>query len=168
MTADKGATPMHDAEQAISQVAAIADAMKDKPGALLPVLHAVQQRLGYIPPDTVPTIAEALKLSRADVHGVITFYHQFRTRPAGRHIVQLCCAEACQAMGSRDLVAHACERLGLALGQTSADGAITLQAVYCLGNCACSPSVRIDDAIHARVDAAKFDHLLGELSGEEG
>jgi len=159
---------MQDPEQAIAQVADIVAGLKDKPGALLPVLHAVQERLGYIPPHTVPTIARELKLSRAEVHGVITFYHQFRTRPGGRHVVQLCRAEACQAMGSRALVEHAQASLGVKLGQTTADGAISLQAVYCLGNCACPPSVRIDDAIHARVDAARLDALLADLDAAEG
>jgi formate dehydrogenase subunit gamma len=157
---------MQDAEQAVSQVSAIVDTLKHQPGALLPVLHAVQEQFGYIPPTMVPVIARGLNLSRADVHGVITFYHQFRTVPPGRHIVQLCRAEACQAMGSRQLEAYARARLGVDFGETTADGAITLQSVYCLGNCACPPSVRVDDTIHARVDAVKLDTLFAELVGE--
>ena len=136
---------------------------RDVPGGLLPLLHALQDALGYIPGEAVPVIARALHLSRAEVHGVISFYHDFRNEPAGSHTLQICRAEACQAMGSRALEAHAKQRLGIDYGGTSADGAITLQAVYCLGNCACSPTVRIDDEIHARVDAGRLDELLAAL-----
>ncbi len=152
----------------IGQVAPIVEALKNKPGALLPILHAVQDQLGYIPPSAIAVIANGLQLSRAEVHGVISFYHLFRTHPPGRHILQICQAEACQAMGSRRLSDHARSCLGIDFGETTADGGVTLQTVYCLGNCACSPSVRIDDAIYARVDAARFDQLMVELSGEEG
>tara|TARA_R110001599_G_scaffold353817_1_gene598953 strand:+ start:86721 stop:87197 length:477 start_codon:yes stop_codon:yes gene_type:complete len=138
------------------------------PGGLLPLLHALQARLGYIPPDSVPAIAKALQRSRAEVHGVITFYHDFRDKPAGEHVLQICRAEACQAMGARELEAHAKASLGVELGGTTADGAITLEAVYCLGNCACSPSVRLDDQIHARVDAMRLDELLADLAGGVG
>jgi formate dehydrogenase subunit gamma len=136
---------------------------RELPGALLPLLHAIQDALGYVPADSVPVIANALQLSRAEVHGVISFYHDFRSEPAGRHVLQICRAEACQAMGSRELEAHARSALDIDYGGTSADGAITLQPVYCLGNCACSPSVRIDDDIHARVDARRLDALLAGL-----
>lgn len=134
------------------------------PGGLLPLLHAIQQSLGHIPPTVVPLIAAALQLSRAEVHGVISFYHDFRTEPGGRHVVQICRAEACQAMGSAALEAHAKHTLGIDYGESTEDGAVTLEPVYCLGNCACSPSVRIDDAIHARVDAARLDTLLAQLA----
>ena len=136
-------------------------------GPLLPVLHAVQDKLGYIPPDAVPMIAQALGLSRAEVQGVIGFYHDFRSAPAGEHVVHLCRAEACQAMGARELERHARERLGVGFGETTADGLFTLEPVYCLGNCACSPSVRIDDEIHARVSPAKFDELIERLEAME-
>jgi len=139
---------------------------RDVPGGLLPLLHAIQGDLGYIPADAVASIASGMGLSRAEVHGVISFYHDFRTEPGGRHVVQICRAEACQAMGSRVLEQHAQKILGVDLGATTADGGISLQAVYCLGNCACSPSVRIDDAIHARVDPERLDALLAELDGE--
>jgi len=139
---------------------------RDVPGGLLPLLHAVQRALGHIPAEAVPAIAHALGLSRAEVHGVISFYQDFRTAPAGRHLLQICRAEACQAMGSRMLEAHARARLGIDYGETTADGAITLEPVYCLGNCACSPSVRIDDEIHARVDASRLDALLAALSAQ--
>ena len=139
------------------------DQYRDVPGGLLPLLHAIQKRLGFIPPDEVPTIARAMNLSRAEVHGVISFYHDFRSEPAGRHTLQICRAEACQAMGSRQLEAHAKASLGIDYGGTTPDGAITLEPVYCLGNCACSPSVRIDNSVHARVDPARFDALVAEL-----
>ena len=137
------------------------------PGGLLPLLHAVQHELGYIPPERVPSIARAMNLSRAEVHGVISFYHDFRTPPGGRHTVQICRAEACQAMGSRALEDHAKQSLGVGFGGTTADGAVTLEPVYCLGNCACSPSVRIDDTVYARVDPEQFDALLAALE-EDG
>ncbi len=120
--------------------------------------------MGYIPPECVPDIAKGMGYSRAEVHGVISFYHEFRTRPAGSHIVQICRAEACQSMGARALETHARTALGVDFGETTPDGRITLEPVYCLGNCACSPSVRIDDDIHARVDSRRFDALIGELS----
>ncbi len=132
-------------------------------GALLPVLHSLQQRLGYIPSEAIPLVAKALNLSRAEVHGVMHFYHDFRSEPAGDHVIQLCRAEACQAMGGRALEAHVKARLGVDYGATTADGRFTLEPVYCLGNCACTPSLRIDDAIHARVTPKRFDQLLDEL-----
>lgn len=148
-------------------VSEIVDDWKHTAGALLPVLHALQARLGFVPPDSVPAIARALNLSRAEVHGVISFYHDFRSEPGGRHRVQICRAEACQSVGARELEAHACATLGVAVGETTEDGAVTLDAVYCLGNCACGPSVRVGDSVYARVDAAKLDELLAACR-EEG
>lgn len=136
-------------------------------GPLLPVLHAIQDTLGYVPRDAVPMIARALNLARAEVHGVIGFYHDFRTEPAGEHLLQLCRAEACQAMGSRDLERHACERLGIGYGETTPDGRFTLEPVYCLGNCACAPSLRIDNDVHARVSPERFDELVAALEAAE-
>ena len=131
-------------------------------GALLPILHAIQHSLGHVPPGAVPLLAHELNLSRAEVHGVISFYHYFRSEPAGRHVIHLCRAEACQAMGARALEAHAKRALGIDFHQTTADGAFTLEPVYCLGNCACSPSLLIDGELHGRVDAERFDRLLVE------
>ncbi|WP_104203048.1 formate dehydrogenase subunit gamma [Billgrantia saliphila] len=140
------------------------DVLKHKPGALLPILHAIQDRCGYVPREAVPIIAESLQLTRAEVHGVISFYHHFRTAPPGRHVMQLCRAEACQARGSRGLENHARATLGIDFHQTTPDREITLEPVYCLGNCACGPSLRIGDRIHGRVTPEKFDRLVDELS----
>lgn len=140
------------------------DALKHKPGALLPILHAIQDRWGYVPREAVPLIAESLQLTRAEVHGVISFYHHFRTTPPGRHVVQLCRAEACQARGSRALETHVRDVLGIDYHQTTADREITLEPVYCLGNCACGPSLRVGESIHGRVTPDKFDRLVDELT----
>ena len=142
-------------------------AYRGVPGGLLPLLHAIQGDIGYIPPDSLETIGKAMNLSRAEVHGVISFYQDFRTEPAGRHVLQICRAEACQAMGSVALEEHVKKTLGIDYGDTTADGGISLEPVYCLGNCACSPSVRIDDDIHARVDAVRLDALLAALQQRE-
>jgi formate dehydrogenase subunit gamma len=148
-------------------VTAIVSSHKEIPGPLLQVLHAIQDKLDFIPVDVVPLIAEGLNLSRAEVHGVISFYHFFRSSPAGRHVVQICRAESCQAMGSRQLEQHAKKTLGVDFHQTTADGQITLEPVYCLGNCACSPAVRIGDQIHAHVKADSFDSIISELTTEK-
>lgn len=150
-------------EQGLQQVAEVITSLQDKPGALLPILHGIQDKLGYIPTDAVPMIAEALNQSRAEIHGVISFYHQFRTTAPGKHTVEICRAEACQAMGSRQLEAHAKAALGVDYHQTTTDRSISLEAVYCLGNCACAPSVRVNDDIVGRVDADKFDKLVEQL-----
>jgi formate dehydrogenase subunit gamma len=131
-----------------------------RPGALLPVLHAIQDRLGFIPPAALPRIAEGLNLSRADVHGVLTFYHDFRTHAPGRHVVRLCRAESCQAMGAARLESSVKQRLQVDFHETTADGAITLEAVYCLGNCALSPAVMIDGNLHGKVTPERFDELM--------
>ena len=138
---------------------------KNRLGALMPVLHEVQNGLGHIPSAAVPLIAEGLNLSRAEVQGVIGFYHDFHTEPHGENLVQICRAEACQAGGGRELEAHAKERLGIDYGGTTVDGRFTLEPVYCLGNCACTPSIRINDDIHAGVTAETFDQLLDANSG---
>jgi len=147
-----------------TSVEQIIERLQDKPGALLPILHAVQDQIGYIPSQVLPTIAEALNLSRAEVHGVVSFYHYFRSSPPGRNSIQICRAESCQAMGSRNLEAHAKKSLQIDFNQTTADGEFTLVPVYCLGNCACSPSVRVGDNIYGHVDAEKFDELVSTLS----
>ena len=141
----------------------IVAAMQDMPGGLLPILHEIQHALGYVPEDCVPIIAEGLNLSRAEVHGVISFYHHFRSVPAGRHVVQICRAEACQAVGARGLEAHVQTSLDVKMGETTADGNLTVEPVYCLGNCACGPSVQIGENVHARVTPERFDELMAAL-----
>ncbi|MBK6460369.1 MAG: formate dehydrogenase subunit gamma [Myxococcales bacterium] len=130
---------------------------------LLPMLHAIHDRLGYLPPEATPRLARALNRSNAEVHGVITFYHDFRAAPPGRHVLKLCRAEACQAMGGAALEARAKRRLGVDYRETSADGAVTLEAVYCLGNCALSPAAMVDGRPVGRLTAARLDALLAEL-----
>ncbi len=142
--------------------------LADKPGALMPVLHAVQERLGYIPAEAVPAIARGLNLSRAEVHGVISFYHDFHTHRPGRTVIRVCRAESCQAMGAVALAAHIQARLGIDFGQTSANGDFTLEPVYCLGNCACSPAIVVGDDLYGRVNSERFDEILSgiTLSGQ--
>jgi len=152
-------------EQTMMQtVQTIVDGLKDKPGALLPILHAVQNELSYVPPETVPTIANALNLSRAEVHGVISFYHYFRDTPAGKHTVRVCRAESCLAMGGKALETHVKSKLGIDYHETTADGKFSLEAVYCLGNCACSPAIQIDNDVYGRVTAESFNEILTEQS----
>jgi len=132
-------------------------------GALLPVLHGIQDALGYVPPEAVPQIADGLNLSRAEIHGVISFYHHFRETPPGQHTVYLCRAESCQAMQGRALEAHAKKALEIDFHQTTADGGVTLEPIYCLGNCALSPAVMIDGDVHGRLTPQRFDALIGAL-----
>jgi formate dehydrogenase subunit gamma len=132
-------------------------------GAALPILHDIQAALGFIPAEVVPMIAAALNRSRAEIHGVVTFYHDFRAEPAGRHVVKLCRAEACQSMGSDAVAAALATRLGVAMGETSADGAVTLEPVYCLGLCACAPAAMLDGAVIGRLDAAAVETLAGAV-----
>ena len=136
---------------------------QQQPGALLPILHDIQHQLGFIPPSTVAIIAAGLQQTAAEIHGVISFYHHFRTTPPGRHQLQICRAEACQARGARELEQHAQAKLGIGYHQTTPDKEYSLEPVYCLGNCACGPSLRLNDAIIGRVDAARFDQLLDQL-----
>ncbi len=131
--------------------------------ALLPILHHVQDALGFVPPPLVPEIAAALNLSRAEVHGVVTYYHHFRGTPPGRHVVQICQAEACRANGAEALMAQAVERLGCAAHATRADGAVTLEPVYCLGLCASGPAAMVDGQLRGRMTAASLDALAARL-----
>jgi formate dehydrogenase subunit gamma len=135
--------------------------LKTLPGALMPILHAVQHALGHVPKDSVPLIAKEMNLSMAEVHGVLTFYHYFRKEPGGRHVVHLCRAEACQAVGAVELESHAKRSLGIDFHGTTADGAISLEPVYCLGNCALGPAIMIDDQLQGRVSPGRFDELMG-------
>lgn len=150
-------------EFALEQVEAAIAAHRLEPGALLPILHAVQGALGYVPPAAVPRIARALSLSRAEVHGVITYYHFFRSKPAGRHVVQVCRAEACQSCGADELLAHAQRTLDCGVHETRGDGAVTLEPVFCLGMCASSPAIQVDDRLHARMTPERFDRLVAAM-----
>lgn len=134
----------------------------DREGPLLPILHALQEEFGYIDTAAEPLIAEALNITRAEVHGVITFYHDFRREPAGRHVLKLCRAEACQSAGGDPLAARAEARLGLKMGTTAPDGSVTLEPVYCLGLCATAPSAMLDGRVIGRLDASHLDALLAE------
>ena len=148
------------AESAVIQ--RIASDLKGRPGPLLEVLHAIQATLGYVPAGAVPVVAEVLNLSRAEVHGVVSFYHYFRHSRPGAHTVSVCQAEACQSMGAEALTAHARRRLGIDFHQTSADGRFSLEPIYCLGNCACSPAVMIDGRLYGRVTPERFDALVAD------
>jgi formate dehydrogenase subunit gamma len=130
------------------------------PGGLMPLLHAVQDVHGYIPADAVPAIAKGMNLSRAEVHGVITYYSHFHEHPLGKQVVQVCIAESCKACGGDELMKHAEKTLGCASKGSSANGLYSLEPVYCLGLCAQSPAIQIDSAVHARMSTAKFDALL--------
>lgn len=151
------------ASQELTKIEAHIAAHKHMPGALLPLLHAIQDDIGYVPEECYLPISKALALSVAEVHGVVTFYHHFRRHPAGRHVLQVCRAESCQAMGAEKLEAHIKSNLGIDYHQTTQDGAITLEPVYCLGNCACSPAVMLDDEVHGRMDTQKVAELISEV-----
>lgn len=154
---------LHDEESAAIVELAIQN-WSQEAGGLMPLLHEVQEELGFIPKDSVALIARAMGLSRAEVHGVISFYHDFKYEAQGTTTIQVCRAEACQAMGSAALETHVKSRLGIDFGGTTADGKYSLEPVYCLGNCACTPSIRIGDDVYARVDAGRFDEILQEVS----
>jgi len=148
------------AESAV--VRRVASDLKGRPGPLLEVLHGIQAALGYVPAGAVPIVAEVLNLSRAEVHGVVTFYHYFRHSRPGAHTVSLCRAESCQAMGAEALAEHARRRLGIDFHQTTADGRISLEPIYCLGNCACSPALMMDGRLYGRVTPERFDAIVAE------
>lgn len=149
----------------MSALEAIIAQHKAMPGAMLPILHGIQEKVGYIPSQAVPLIAQELNVSRAEVHGVITYYHYFRQTPPGRHVVQICRAEACQAMGGDALAAHAKAALACDFHETTEDGAFTLEPVYCLGQCGCGPAIMIGDDLHARVSSDKLNRLLDAKRG---
>jgi formate dehydrogenase subunit gamma len=140
----------------------IVEEMKSRPGPLLEVLHAVQAALGYVPEGAVSRVARGLNLSRAEVHGVVTFYHYFRRTPPGKHVVSLCRAEACKSMGADDLADHAKRSLGVDFHETTNDGQFSLEPIYCLGNCACSPAAMVDDRLYGRLTPERFDAMIAE------
>ena len=136
----------------------------NRPDGLLPILHDLQEERGFVEDAAVPFIAGALNLSRAEVHGVITFYHDFRRKPAGRHVVKLCRAESCQSRGGAAIEAEAARKLGVAMGETSADGRVTLEPVYCLGLCAIGPNALVDGKPVAAIDAARLDRIAAQVA----
>jgi formate dehydrogenase subunit gamma len=147
-----------------TRAAAIIAAHAGRQGATLPILHALQAHFGHVPPAAVPQVAEALNLSRAEVYGCLTFYHDFRSAPAGRHVLKLCRAEACQAVGANALHRDVLGELGVTWHETSADGAVTVQPVFCLGLCACGPAALLDDAPLARLTAASLRAALAHAA----
>ncbi|PXY31314.1 formate dehydrogenase subunit gamma [Prauserella muralis] len=144
------------------RVRAVVEAHRDERGALLPILHGIQAEFGYIDPEVVPILAAELNLSRADVHGVVTFYSDFRSEPAGAATVRLCRAEACQSVGAEKLVADAEQVFGVKLGQTTPDGSVTLQQVFCLGNCALGPAAQINGRMYGRLDRTRLVEILAK------
>jgi formate dehydrogenase subunit gamma len=131
-------------------------------GALLPILHSIQEALGCVPLEVIPVLADELNLSRADVHGVVSFYHDFRATPAGRTTVRICRGEACQAVGAERLVDHLRDRCGMSLGDTSIDGSVTVEQVFCLGNCALGPAAQVNGRLRGRLDEARLSAILEE------
>ncbi len=144
------------------RVRAVVAAHRGERGALLPILHRLQAEFGYLDEAALPIIADELNLSRADVYGVVTFYHDFTRAPRGARMVRICRAEACQAVGAERLAEHAKRRLDLDFGETTPDRAVTLEQVFCFGNCALGPTVQVDGRLHGRVDADAFDRLVGQ------
>ncbi len=138
----------------------------NRPEMLVQVLHAFMDRFGWISSDAIRQLAEELNVSRADVHGVVSYYHDFRTSPTGKHVVKICAAEACQAMGSRDLSEHAKKSLGLDMHESNDN--VTLEPIYCLGNCACSPAIMVDGKTFGRVSAKRFDEIVAAMDGMDG
>jgi formate dehydrogenase subunit gamma len=158
---DRSGGEMDDA--AARHVEGVLNRLQHLPGALLPILHAIQDELGHVPSEAVPAIADALNLSRAEVHGVVSFYHHFRSAPPGRHVLQLCRAEACQSMGAEALYVRIREQLGIDFHETTADGRVTLEPVYCLGQCACAPAALVDGEPQGRLTGARAYAVLAAL-----
>ena len=150
--------PSNDSETVLR----IVGELKSRPGPLLEVLHAIQAALGYVPESAVPLVAQGLNLSRAEVHGVVTFYHYFRRTPPGQHVVNLCRAEACKSMGADALAEHAKRSLGVDFHETTDDGKFSLEPIYCLGNCACSPAAMVDGRLYGRLTPERFDAMIAE------
>lgn len=154
---------MLDSVEVTSRVGEILNAHKGMEGSLLPILHAIQHEFGYVPQAALPIIAQDLNLSKAEVHGVMSFYHDFRENPAGRHVLKLCRAEACKSVGADRVADHAQKALGIEWHETTTDGRVTLEPVFCLGLCACAPAAMVDGKLVGRVDEAKLDGILGGL-----
>jgi formate dehydrogenase subunit gamma len=146
-----------------SRTMSIINDLKGLEGPLLPILHEIQEEFGFVPKESLPVIAEALNISNAEVHGVVTFYHDYRNHPTGRHVLKVCRAEACQSMGGDAIAAQIQQRLGIGFHETARDNSVTLEPVYCLGLCACSPSAMLDGEVIGRLDADKIDEIVEEI-----
>ena len=149
--------------QVAERTAAIVDGLKGLEGPLLPILHGVQEEFGHVPVEALPVIADALNMSNAEVHGVVSFYHHYRREPAGRHVLKVCQAEACQSMGSDGVAARLSDLLGAGLHGTAKDGSVTIEPVYCLGLCACAPAVMLDGQVIGRVDEEAIEEIVAEV-----
>jgi formate dehydrogenase subunit gamma len=156
-------TSQHASTEIASRTTAVVNDLKGLEGPLLPILHGIQDEFGYVPGESLPVIADLLNLSRAEVHGVVTFYHDYRNHPAGRHVLKLCRAEACQSMGGDAIAAKVQQLLGIGFHETTKDGAVTLEPVYCLGLCACAPSAMLDGEVIGRLDADKVEEIAAEV-----
>ena len=156
-------TMQHASTRVASRTTAIIDELKGLEGPLLPILHEIQEEFGYVPTESLPVIAEALNISNAEVHGVVTFYHDYRNHPAGRHVLKVCRAEACQSLGGDAIAAQIQQRLGIGFHETAKDNSVTLEPVYCLGLCACSPAAMLDGEVIGRLDADKIDKIVEEV-----
>lgn len=146
-----------------SRTSAVINELKDLEGPLLPILHGLQDEFGYVPDESLPVIARALNISNAEVHGVVTFYHDYRRHPAGRHVLKICRAEACQSMGGDALAAKIQQLLGIGFHETAKDGSVTLEPIYCLGLCACAPAAMLDGEVIGRLDADKLEEIAAEV-----
>jgi formate dehydrogenase subunit gamma len=156
-------TSQHASTEIASRTTAVVNDLKGLEGPLLPILHGIQDEFGYVPGESLPVIADLLNLSRAEVHGVVTFYHDYRNHPAGRHVLKLCRAEACQSMGGDAIAARMQQLLGIGFHETTKDGSVTLEPVYCLGLCACAPSAMLDGEVIGRLDADKVEEIAAEV-----
>jgi formate dehydrogenase subunit gamma len=157
-----------DSDPMIEAVDRICGSHGDKPDALIEIFHDLQDALGHVPEAALKPIAKRLNLTRAEVHGVLSFYHDFHTKPVGRVVVKVCRAEACQSMGALPLIERICERLGVGLGKTSPGASVTVEPVYCLGNCALAPAAMVGGVLHGRVDAERVASLVADMNGEAG
>ncbi|MEQ1941791.1 formate dehydrogenase subunit gamma [Mesorhizobium sp. VNQ89] len=146
-----------------SRTSAVINEFAGLEGPLLPILHGLQEEFGFVPDESLPVIAKALNISNAEVHGVVTFYHDYRRHPAGRHVLKICQAEACQSMGSDAIAARIQQLLGIGFHETAKDGSVTLEPIYCLGLCACAPAAMLDGEVIGRLDAEKLEEIAAEV-----
>jgi len=146
-----------------SRTSAVINELKGLEGPLLPILHGIQDEFGYVPGEALPVIAEALNISNAEVHGVVTFYHDYRNHPAGRHVLKICRAEACQSMGGEAMAARVQQLLGIGFHETTADGSVTLEPIYCLGLCACAPAAMLDGEVIGRLNEERLEEIVAEV-----